>query len=234
MSRRSRARSVAFQVLFQEDLNPESGVVQSDQMVQDELVHEDLIKFARGLIAGVRRCRKEIDEKLESIARNWTLERMAATDRNALRLATFEIMYTNTPGPVVVNEAINLAKRFGSAESSQFVNGILDKLLKEEQPDESSEAPRESFSKTARTPTTRRTSSLADFRKRTSGAGNAQPETPAEKADVPQPAEPETPVDEHPSPSESPAAEAPTPEDQDVSPVAPSEPSSDVSSPESE
>ena len=66
---------------------------------------------------------------LQSRASNWSLERMAATDRNILRLAAFEILYTETPGRVVINEAVELAKRYGTGQSAQFVNGVLDGLL---------------------------------------------------------------------------------------------------------
>jgi transcription antitermination factor NusB len=88
-----------------------------------------LIEFSRSLVAGVRRNRGELDDLLGKTADNWRLERMAATDRNVLRLGAFELLYTDTPGAVVINEAVELAKRYGSAQSAQFVNGILDKLL---------------------------------------------------------------------------------------------------------
>ena len=66
---------------------------------------------------------------LQETAANWSLKRMAATDRNVLRLAAYEILLSDTPGRVVINEAVELAKRFGSAQSAQFVNGILDKVM---------------------------------------------------------------------------------------------------------
>jgi transcription antitermination factor NusB len=90
---------------------------------------EQLAEFARGLVAGVRQNRAELDRRFEQIADNWSVHRMAVTDRNVLRLGAFEILHTDTPGPVAINEAIDLANRFGTAQSSQFVNGILDKLM---------------------------------------------------------------------------------------------------------
>jgi N utilization substance protein B len=66
---------------------------------------------------------------LAKIAANWSLDRMAATDRNVLRLGAFEIVYSDTPNRVAINEAVELAKRYGSRHSAQFVNGILDKFL---------------------------------------------------------------------------------------------------------
>ena len=73
--------------------------------------------------------RKELDAKIEIIAQNWSLRRMAPTDRNALRLGAYELLYTQTPPRVVIDEALELAKLFGSGQSAQFVNGILDRLI---------------------------------------------------------------------------------------------------------
>ena len=93
------------------------------------LKSDALVDFARSLLNGVRRNRSEIDALLERIAENWSLTRMAVIDRNVLRLGAYEMLYTSTPRRVVINEAVELAKRFGSAQSSKFVNGILDSLL---------------------------------------------------------------------------------------------------------
>lgn len=92
--------------------------------------HEELVAFAMSLINGVLRNRDELDAMLAAKADNWRLSRMAATDRNVLRLGAFEILYADTPGRVAINEAVELARRFGSAQSSQFVNGILDRFLR--------------------------------------------------------------------------------------------------------
>jgi transcription antitermination protein NusB len=129
MSRRSRAREVALQVLYQEDLNPAQNPAVADQFLEHRLGADELVEFARSLVAGVRRNRNELDERLARIADNWSLERMAATDRNVLRLGAYEILYAETPDRVAINEAVELAKRFGAAQSAQFVNGILDRFL---------------------------------------------------------------------------------------------------------
>ena len=129
MPRRSRAREVALQVLYQDDLNPRHNPAESDAFIDARLREDDLRAFTRSLVSGVRRNRPELDEMLDRTAANWRLARMAATDRNVLRLGAFELFYTETPAPVAIDEALELAKRFGSAQSSQFVNGILDKLL---------------------------------------------------------------------------------------------------------
>ena len=84
----------------------------------------------RSLVAGVRRNRQELDTLLAQRAQNWSLQRMAVTDRNVLRLGAFEILFTETPDRVAINEAVDLARRFGSQQSAQFVNGILDRFLR--------------------------------------------------------------------------------------------------------
>jgi N utilization substance protein B len=129
MARRSRAREVALQALFQEDLNPRDSRDQLAPFLEARLRDADLREFASTLVLGVLRNQQELDAQLESVADNWSLSRMAATDRTVLRLGAFEIRYVDTPDRVVIDEAVELAKRFGSANSSQFVNGILDKLL---------------------------------------------------------------------------------------------------------
>ncbi len=129
MSRRSRAREVAFQVLYQDDLNPAEDPAARDQFLQQRL-DASLYQFASDLVAGVRRHRDQIDAILGATAEHWTLTRMAATDRNVLRLGAYELLHTDTPERVVVDEAIELAKRYGTARSSQFVNGVLDRLMK--------------------------------------------------------------------------------------------------------
>lgn len=129
MTRRSRAREVALQVLFQDDLNTRSNPAAADEFVGRRLGAPELVDFARSLISGVRRNRPELDELLGRTADNWSLDRMACTDRNLLRLGAYEILYTDTPGRVVINEAVELAKRYGTGQSPQFVNGILDQFL---------------------------------------------------------------------------------------------------------
>jgi len=129
MARRSRAREVAFQVLYQDDLNPRNNPAVGDQFIGERLRFGDLAQFARDLVAGVRRHREEVDARIEAIAANWSLKRMAATDRSVLRLGAYEILFSDTPPRVAIDEALELAKRFGSAQSAQFVNGILDKVM---------------------------------------------------------------------------------------------------------
>ncbi len=129
MSRRSRAREVALQILFEDDVNPRSTVTDMKSFVHGRLNTPELEEFCMSLILGVRRNQGELDQLLSKTADNWSLSRMASTDRNVLRLGAYEILYTETPDRAAINEAVELAKRFGSAQSAQFVNGILDKFL---------------------------------------------------------------------------------------------------------
>jgi N utilization substance protein B len=129
MARRSRAREVALQILYQDDLNPQHAVPDDARFVETRLQAPELVEFARSLIDGVRRNRQQLDDVLSQTADHWSLGRMAATDRNVLRLGAFEILHSDTPDRVAINEAVELAKRFGSRQSAQFVNGILDRLL---------------------------------------------------------------------------------------------------------
>lgn len=132
MSRRSRAREVALQILFEDDVNPRASVQELTSFVGARLNSPEMEEFCLSLILGVRRNQGEIDAKLNEVATNWTVGRMASTDRNVLRLGGFELLYTETPFKVVINEAVDLAKRFGNANSAQFVNGILDKVRPDE------------------------------------------------------------------------------------------------------
>ena len=132
MGRRSRAREVALQMLYQVDLNPDVDGHAVREMITERLEEEPLREFAWTLFAGVMECRGALDEQIQEIATNWRLGRMAATDRNCLRLGAFELLYTETPHRVLIDEALELAKKFGNEQSAAFVNGVLDKLVPEE------------------------------------------------------------------------------------------------------
>ena len=132
MSRRSRAREIVLQALYQDDLNPDADPRTADEFLSRRLGEdEELVIFARSLLGGVRRNRGELDALLSETADNWSLQRMAVTDRNVLRLGAYEILYTETPDRVAINEAVELAKRFGARQSPHFVNDILDRFLSE-------------------------------------------------------------------------------------------------------
>jgi N utilization substance protein B len=89
------------------------------------------VNFARSLVEGVQAEQATLDAELDARSQNWRVARMAATDRAILRMAAFEILHTDVPGPVVVNEAIELARRYGTEASPRFVAGILGRMLAE-------------------------------------------------------------------------------------------------------
>lgn len=134
MTRRSRAREVALQLLFQRDQNgtpmpPDAA----EQFVRDRLARDaEGAEFCRMIVAGVESHRSAIDELISRTAENWKLHRMMPVDRNVLRLAIFELQHAAEPTPtaVAIDEAIELSRRFGTADSPAFVNGILDKIAK--------------------------------------------------------------------------------------------------------
>ena len=117
------------QVLYQLEQNPASTRTRSAGSSSAGCGATELGEFAEGLIAGVRANQPRIDALIAGVAENWRLERMAAIDRNILRLGAFEMLYgPDVPTKVAINEALELAKRYSTAQSSRFVNGILDRL----------------------------------------------------------------------------------------------------------
>jgi N utilization substance protein B len=132
MYRRSRAREVALQLLFQRDWNPSVERPAIERFARERLRDERSIAYCLRLYDALTERGPEVDQKVEESADNWKLPRMAATDRNVLRLGVIELLldYPETPQAVVLDEAIELARRFGGAESSKFVNGVLDRVRK--------------------------------------------------------------------------------------------------------
>ena len=132
MTRRSRAREVALQLLFQRDHNPQVQRPALEEFVRGRLREDGLQQFCLRLFDGAVANVEEIDRRLAGAAENWRLPRMATVDRNVLRLGAFEIIFGGeAPANVAMDEAIELARRYGSAESSAFVNGILDRLQRD-------------------------------------------------------------------------------------------------------
>ena len=134
---RRQSRRAALQVLYALDVGPgaRSGEKAAAADVFDSVaahfdLHGGAHAFAKELALGVESHRADVDAHIAACARNWRLERMAAVDRNVLRLATFELLYTATPHTVVIDEAVELAREFGSEPSPAFVNGVLDAVAR--------------------------------------------------------------------------------------------------------
>ena len=132
MSSRRRAREIVFQMLYEADLNGSRDAEAMHRFIRSRLQgHRALTEFGVELLEGALKMREEVDEHLGRLANRWALSRMAVVDRNIMRLAAYEILHSETPARVAINEAVLLAKRYGEESSPKFVNGILDRLMKQ-------------------------------------------------------------------------------------------------------
>jgi transcription antitermination protein NusB len=132
MGKRRRARESAIQYHFWRDLQRGETPEQIKDFWEFCPVKPNVREFAEPLIAGMVEHLDEIDERIRKYCENYNLDRISAVDRNVLRLAIYEMLFRDDIPPVVsINEAIELAKTFGGAESGKFVNGILDRVRKD-------------------------------------------------------------------------------------------------------
>lgn len=123
---RHRARALALQALYEIDYTGHKAEVVTNHLLAEKVLDEEHANFARDLVTGVLQHQAEIDEKIRNFAPVWPLPQMSAIDRSILRLAIFEILVDNrVPIKVAINEAIELAKTFGSDSSPKFINGVL-------------------------------------------------------------------------------------------------------------
>jgi N utilization substance protein B len=131
MGSRRRARELALQLLYQYELTAASPEEMQAGFDEWQNAGEAVRAFADALLRGTLERLSEIDHELGQQTTHWRLERLAAVDRNILRLAMFELMFeSETPAPVVIDEAIEIAKRYGAKDSGRFVNGVLDGFVK--------------------------------------------------------------------------------------------------------
>jgi len=131
VGQRRRAREHALQMLFQIDLTGASPQEVFREFWHDQEAGEEMRRFAESLVLGVHAGRGELDRWIVGSAEHWRVERMAVVDRNVLRMAVHEMLHDPAPPPaVIIDEAIEVAKKFGSEESGAFINGILDAIRK--------------------------------------------------------------------------------------------------------
>jgi len=134
MLSRHRSREIALQVLFQREFHVQN--VPPVQLVLQELYHKDQENLAYSLllIEGTKKHEEEIDILLKQHSLHWKVERMPIVDRNILRMSVFEMLFAieKIDPASIINEAIELAKKFGQTESPSFVNGLLDQIAKKE------------------------------------------------------------------------------------------------------
>lgn len=126
-SQRRRARVIALQALFESDLTGHDPKAAAERLLAESPLEASTETFARHLVEGIAKNRGRIDQAIQAAAPSWPVEQISAVDRNILRLAIFEIMLNNNSVPVkvAINEAVELAKGFGSDSSARFVNGVL-------------------------------------------------------------------------------------------------------------
>ena len=129
MGKRRRARELALSILYQIEFRPEKPAEVVDTFLADHRSPPDVGSYARDLVEGTLAHREEIDNLIAQHTEHWHFSRIALVERNILRLATYEFIFrTEVPEKVILNEAIEIAKQYGSEDSGRFVNGILDKI----------------------------------------------------------------------------------------------------------
>ena len=154
MGTRRKARECALQMLFAADVaKTSSGVLTNNYWKElgEPTMDEATREFSNQLASGTLREIEKTDETIRTRAEHWRIERMAIVDRNVLRLAVYEFLFTDTPHTVVINEALEIARRFSTFEATQFINGILDAIkhdLEKNPAQESTETERELNEKT--------------------------------------------------------------------------------------
>jgi N utilization substance protein B len=133
VGRRRQGRELALQLLYELDVREagDPGEI-ADAFWRRQVVPDDVRAFADGLVRGTKAHQSKIDELITRFAEHWDLDRMAVVDRNILREGIFELLWVPTvPPKVVINEALEIAKKFSTEESTRFINGILDRVRRE-------------------------------------------------------------------------------------------------------
>jgi transcription antitermination factor NusB len=132
MGTRRTARELALKFLYQTEFNSEGPDSELNPFCERANVSQEIQNFTQALIKKFLLHEKEVDELLKKISAHWSPDRMAVIDRNIIRLGICELLFdSTTPPKVVINEAVEIAKKFGTEESPDFINGILDKILKD-------------------------------------------------------------------------------------------------------
>lgn len=131
MGKRRKARESTLQILFQLEFDRSQPEKAIDQYWEYREASEEIRTYSRWLVEGILSHQEEIDTLIQSVSKNWRLARMAVVDRNILRLAVFELLHEKNIAPaIVINEAIEIAKKYSNEEGAMFVNGLLDAVRK--------------------------------------------------------------------------------------------------------
>ncbi len=131
MGKRRKAREATLQILFQLDFNNSEPGQTINHYWQERKALPEIRKYSQWLVEGIISNQKEIDRIIQSFSEHWRLSRMAVVDRNILRMAVFELLYEENVAPaIIINEAIEIAKKYSGQEAAVFINGILDAISK--------------------------------------------------------------------------------------------------------
>lgn len=126
---RRQSRELALQILFQREFAPQIDIEEFLQLYSDDADAETK-NYAQKIAEGVTENKAQLDQEIQSASRHWKIERMSVVDRTILRMACFEIRNLNLQPKIAIDEAIEIAKKYGNTESGAFVNGILDQISK--------------------------------------------------------------------------------------------------------
>ena len=130
MRKRTQSRELALKFLYLWDIRGDEVLVEMDSYLMQDPVDSEVVAYARELATGVIEHRRELDQRISAAAQNWELKRLAVVDRNILRIAVFELLKkSDVPPRAALNEAIEIGKKYSTANSGAFINGVLDKIL---------------------------------------------------------------------------------------------------------
>lgn len=128
---RRKSRELALQILFQTEFTPELTVSEVASLFEKK-IESPIMDYTLSIVQGVKNHKEKIDSRIQEASRHWKIDRMASVDRNILRSAVFEMLHSSEPidHKIVINEAIEIAKIYGTQDSASFVNGVLDQIIR--------------------------------------------------------------------------------------------------------
>lgn len=130
--RRRKARELALKMLYQMEVNGDSANAALEKYVKVFPYQDDVVGYARFLLNGVKKEQNKVDGFIEEASEHWKISRITYVDKNILRIAVFEMLYSpDIPPKVAIDEALEMGKKFGSEDSKDFINGVLDRILRE-------------------------------------------------------------------------------------------------------
>jgi len=139
MGKRRKAREFALQILYTVELNPSSSDEICESFLNDQKAEGEIKDFSRLIVKGTLEKKEEIDQMVKRLVKNWDIKRLGLIDRNIIRMGAYEMIFLSQsqsslspiPAAVTINEAVDIAKKFGTPDSGKFVNGILDEIRKQ-------------------------------------------------------------------------------------------------------